>query len=472
MTNKNEHVDKLLRNADPASGLPLPTFNLDPIEAAKKAGSQRSLRNKFRLLSSNARRSIFAGSIATVAAAAAVAFALPSMLSPQSLIELGANPEYQQSSSKIGAADSMLAPYGVQEFEAATSLSTEAGTGHVFELTLAGSPRTRLQQVAAVFGVTGDVKKQDSGGEDNLAYLIGDPNYTEANVSIYWSGTGGWSYFSGSNGATVSKSQEQGAPDDSSTGEPAQKNMPSKSDAIAEAVRIFSATGLQVSNRDVTYYSDEWSAYANANLKVAGFDTALEWSVSWGSDGKINSAYGQSATVVDRGEYATISASEAVSKRMSDSRWTGQLPNRAYTALSGSGGISDVMPGVEEPIVDEPTAVQSTESAEPSATDSAGTEPSGSASSGAAPGDPNPGKVEETQPAPGAAVDPIMPTVTKIRITKATPTLLTIYDSNGKAWLVPGFEMSDSKYWLSGVVSLIDGVIELPEIKDVEIQIK
>jgi hypothetical protein len=472
MTNKNEHVDKLLRNADPASRLPLPTFKVDPLEAAKSAGKNKTFGSKFKLMSSKARRSLFAGSLATVAAAAAVAFALPSVLSPQSLIELGANPEYNQSSSKIGSADSMLAPIGAQEFEAASSLSTETGTGHVYELSLAGSPRSRLKEIAAVFGVIGDVKKQDSGDEDNLAYLIGDENYTSPNVSIYWSGTGGWSYFSGSNGAAVSKSATNGTPEDGAVSVPEQKNMPSKASAIAEAVRIFSATGLQVSNRDVTYFSDEWSTYVSANLKVDGFDTALEWNVSWGSDGKINSAYGQSATVIDRGEYATISATDAVAKRMADFRWTGQLPTRAYSGVTYRGGIGDVIPGADESGVEEPKAVPSTGDGAPSVVDPSGTDSSGAGSSAT---EPSTGTVEPApmpMPTRGDPVDDSVPTLSKITITKATLTLLTIYDANGKAWLVPGFEMSDSKYWLSGVVSLIDGVIELPKITEMGIESK
>ena len=45
----------------------------------------------------------------------------------------------------------------------------------------------------------------------------------------------------------------------------------------------------------------------------------------------------------------------------------------------------------------------------------------------------------------------------------AESTLLTMWDAQGNAWLVPGFvyEMPDG--WYSGVVSLIEGVIELPE---------
>ena len=457
----------MLRQADPALNVSLPTFETDPLDRAISANkSKKSWLTRLNLASAKARRSFLAGGFATVAAGATLALALPGIVAPEALIELGANPEYRQSSSKIGSADSMMSVYGTQEFVAGSSLSNETSTAHVYEFKLVGSPRARLQDLANLFEVAGDVKRQDFGDENNQTYMVGDQNYASANVSIFWSGTGGWSYFSGSDSTVISKSSA--TPEETTDDSAAKSNFPSKADAIKQALEIFSATGLNVDASDVNFYSDEWSAIATANLKVDGFDTALEWNVSWGTDGKINGAYGQSATVIDRGEYATVSAQEAVTKRMSDFRWTGQLPNSAYASLPaisrGEMRTDDVQKDDFATEGQEPAAVPGTEG-EPS-------EPGDAVTDQPEPGDVVTGQVEEPKPGVGPDVEPTMPTVTKIRITKAKATLLTIYDSNGKAWLVPGFEMSDSKYWISGVVSLIDGVIELPEIIEMDIESK
>ncbi|MBU1586589.1 MAG: hypothetical protein KKH51_01435 [Actinobacteria bacterium] len=45
----------------------------------------------------------------------------------------------------------------------------------------------------------------------------------------------------------------------------------------------------------------------------------------------------------------------------------------------------------------------------------------------------------------------------------AEPTLLLMWDADGGAWLVPGYAMKVSEGWWSSVVSLVDGVIALPE---------
>ena len=43
-----------------------------------------------------------------------------------------------------------------------------------------------------------------------------------------------------------------------------------------------------------------------------------------------------------------------------------------------------------------------------------------------------------------------------------------MWDANGDAWLVPGFAMQQPEGWYNTVVSLADGVIELPEPVEIE----
>ena len=42
-------------------------------------------------------------------------------------------------------------------------------------------------------------------------------------------------------------------------------------------------------------------------------------------------------------------------------------------------------------------------------------------------------------------------------------TLLLLWDAEGNAWLVPGYAMQQPEGWWNAVVSLVEGVIALPE---------
>jgi hypothetical protein len=55
------------------------------------------------------------------------------------------------------------------------------------------------------------------------------------------------------------------------------------------------------------------------------------------------------------------------------------------------------------------------------------------------------------------------PEVIEVVVDNATPTLLLLWDVDGNAWLVPGYAMETPDGWWNAVVSLIDGVITLPE---------
>ena len=58
-----------------------------------------------------------------------------------------------------------------------------------------------------------------------------------------------------------------------------------------------------------------------------------------------------------------------------------------------------------------------------------------------------------------------MPTPETVVVTvdEAHATLLLLWDADGNAWLVPGFAMPHPDGWFNSVVSLVEGVITLPE---------
>ncbi len=48
-------------------------------------------------------------------------------------------------------------------------------------------------------------------------------------------------------------------------------------------------------------------------------------------------------------------------------------------------------------------------------------------------------------------------------VDNAAATLVLMWDADGNAWLVPGYAMQMPEGWWTAVVSLVDGVIALPE---------
>ena len=337
------------------------------------------------------------------------------LLSPRPLIALGSQVQSKESLSARGfttASDSKMAmmPY-VFEYVADPELSDEGGNGKVYELKLQGSPEQVLQRAGKAFGLTGEVKKSAYWSAENPSYFIGSEDGTSPSVSIWWNGNGSWYY---SNYAPMSE-QPCLRTDKADDGSeycaeypvllPTPELIPSRSDVLAEAQRIFAATGLKVSADEIIVYRDEWSASASASQKVAGQETAITWSIGYDSKGNLSWASGNSVTAIERGEFQTISAKNAVA-RLSDWRWYGSPPNSAYPPLEATNRSSTLdLPSV------------------------------------------SPGEIETVV----------------ITINGSTSHLLQIWDKSGASWLVPGYGLKGSNGSVNFAVSLIEGVIELPE---------
>jgi hypothetical protein len=81
---------------------------------------------------------------------------------------------------------------------------------------------------------------------------------------------------------------------------------------------------------------------------------------------------------------------------------------------------------------------------------------------------------ETTEPVPSETEAPVVePTEAPIPLPTDTPTLepsepplpvlLLVWDANGNAWLVPGVALTGTDSWWQTVISLVEGVIQLPE---------
>lgn len=294
-------------------------------------------------------------------------------------------------------------------YEAGAGLSDATGDSHVYQLVLDGSPESALRRVANAFEMAGEVQRSRQWNPNSPSYFVGSEDGSSPSANLWWGGTGNWFYNNFAEDFEPPCKKIQTADDGTEfCGEyveqkPTPELLPSEEQILRDAIRIFRATGLEVSKNAITPFKDEWSAGASASLKVNGQDTAIAWGIGYDSKGRLSWASGHSVRVLDRGAFPTISAKSAVT-RLSDWRWYGS-------------------PAVSEYPVYPVTSRDFTTGQEP-------------------------------------ASEPAEVTVT---ITSSKPLLLQIWDKDFGSWLVPGFALGGKESSVNFVVSLIEGVIELPE---------
>lgn len=410
---------------------------------------------------------IAAGSVTAVAAVSVGALVIGGTLMPSQPPLFTAAAGGADGSRIAGAeaamgADTMIMPWVQYEYVAGPGLSDEPSSGRVYELRRAGSPDEMLARVAALFGVDGEVKRSEWSSDDYPSYVVGPEDGSAPAITTTWAGTGNWWY---SNPLPYTENP------------PSPSQAPDEGAARSLAADLFREVGLDIDAADIEVYADEWQTTASGYLIVDGQRTALDWGVSWAATGEIQWASGHSVEVVDRGEFDTVSARASV-ERLADWRWSaaagpdywGDMGFIAADSAASSGiarsdeVVVEPMPGLEpspepgapgepgatpgEPAPIEP--VEPTEPAEPA-------EP-------IEPAEPTePAEPVEPEPLPEPAPEPLPePEVVTVTFDSAESTLLTMWDAQGNAWLVPGFVYETPDGWYSGVVSLIEGVIELP----------
>lgn len=396
----------------------------------------------------------------------------------------GGGPQSEQMSAL--AEDARIGLWINYEYVAGSGLSNDSGRGNVYQLQRVGSPEEVLRTAAAEFGLSGDVKESEYFDPAYPTYVIGAEDGTAPSITVTWVGTGSWWF---SNPAAYPPPVCERVVEVSETGEefeyddcvqPLIENSlaPSEAEAQALAAEVFSATGFEVDASDVRIVADEWQTMAAASLTVDGVATAIEYAMAWSPTGEIAWATGHSIDVVDRGAFDTVSPVDSV-ERLSDWRWFGvagpefQGGMSFLAAESGlardagapvGGPDTSVSSDVEVPIGEEPTEPSpgATEPSEPVVP----VEPSEPGTDPVEPVDPGTG--EEPLPVdPGLEPEPLPeplpePETVTITVDESEATLLLMWDSEGNAWLVPGYAFAHPDGWFNTIVSLIEGVIELP----------
>ncbi len=57
----------------------------------------------------------------------------------------------------------------------------------------------------------------------------------------------------------------------------------------------------------------------------------------------------------------------------------------------------------------------------------------------------------------------VEPEIVEVRVNKSEAALLSVWDGSGNMWLVPGYLLFNDQGWFDSIISLVEGVIELPE---------
>ena len=455
--NTPEDLEARLAKADPAYKSTAPTLSAELISEAIKANKQIGIADRFQLLSARA-RSLTLGSLASGVAGVA-AIALVVTITPQPLIQLSASPLSSQTALGMSAeaSDKMMSmPFQTYQYVAGPGLSNESGSGQVYKLVRQGTPESVLANLAEVFDISGSVKKFPDYSPENPGFYYGETDdpwgieTQEPMVYIWWSGTGTWSYSNSLASSSISSDCVNLDADGNCQEwvEPVAtpELLPARADAIATALEIFSSTGLIVTESDLRVDYSDWGVNISAALKVDGKPTSIEWYVGWSSTGELSYASGHAVVAQAVGSYNTVSAAASVS-RLSDWRWFGSAAYASYEKYQPP--VSDLSVRSEpyaEPAT-EPEVSETEQPVEP--------EPGVSAS-------PTPVEPEPTEPAPIEPA-PIEPEVITLTVVSAEAALLSIWDSAGDVWLVPGFILVNDQGWWSSIISLIEGVIALPE---------
>ncbi len=477
----DDPADRLRRSAGSADTAP---------ELAPELVTSASRRRAPRLINHGQVTRAASVSMAAVAAVAVGSLVIANPFAPRAPLFTaaeGSGPASPQSSAL--AEDARIGLWINYEYLAGDGLSGDSGRGSVYQLQRVGTPEQVLRDAAAEFGLAGEPVESAYFDPAYPTYVIGAEDGTAPSLTVTWTGTGSWWY---SNPAAypppvcerVVGQDENGESfeyDDCVQPEIENSLAPSGAEAQALAAEVFASTGLEVEADDVRIIADEWQTMAAASLTVDGVATAVEYAMAWSPTGEIAWATGHAIDVVDRGEFDTVSAVTAV-ERLSDWRWFGaagpdyQGGMNIFAAESGLArdagapvGSPDtsVSSPVEVPGGTEPGATEPSEPAEPTEPGDPGTEPSEPTDPGTGeeplpvdPGtEPEPLPTIEPEPLPEPMPEPETVTIT---VDEAEATLLLMWDSQGNAWLVPGYAMPHPDGWFNSIVSLIEGVIELP----------
>jgi hypothetical protein len=340
----------------------------------------------------------------------------------------------------------MIWPGYVEYNYLAGDLSKETGSGSIYQAKLVGEPEEILRNLMDFFGVTGEIKKDEWSTDAYPSYSVQSKSDSgiETYLSIYFSGTGSWSFSQWDStywncGITEdSAADSEGSAQTCEQPKPTPELVPSEEQMRTQASDLFGQFGTAIPAADFKVYRDEWGGSAWADVTMDGIKLPISVSLGWDGKGNISYASGHSFELVDRGEFKTISAFDAVA-RLGEGNWYGAPPASFYENQS-VGVARDMAVSVEQS-----ESVDSVEATE-----------------GAA--------VEDTSIAvdePVVNEDPVEPKIVDMTIERSETALLGVWDAQGGFWLVPGYVLFNDQGWFDSIIAVEEGVIELPKYEEI-----
>lgn len=440
-----------------------------------------NLRARFRL--SRGRWGTLAGTAAVAIAATAVA--LPNLTgvagnSGYLFATGGSGSRGSAASSELGSDSKMglAMPAFQRNYIAGKGLSSEAGSGHVFQLQPLGNGRKIAEELAQHFGISGEVREIQHQGEDTGAtYTVGSDNVDpysadigtapqRPSVTVDDSASANWISY-GSPEAYLWANCHMGmtpAPEGCDSA-PTGSKLPTPYEALKTASSILGSLGLKAApsieglsdgnyllsytrpqssavisvdagtgsttSAEPTQQSDLW---VEAALIVDGKPTAVTVEFNWvyGS-GLLANMYGSLSNPVDRGSFDTLSPVDTL-KRLTASYGTNQsYSGAAYTAYGNIQWSKYSYPGMTSGTAKDFYRDMSTCANTDTVSDC-------------------PFPVEGNIP------------VVYIKVQGARAAQLLLYANDGTQWLVPGFDFFDEDGgYLESAFNVVDGVIDVSQ---------
>lgn len=408
-----ENLRNRIKAADPAAQAPL---------LSESVVVEATLKGKSAPIGFRAARFSLAGAAAAVLA---VGLTLPSTLAPQPLFTLaGAGPSGNQTGALSAASEvadaKMIWPGWIQYNYLTDGLSDEGGKGVVYEIRKVGDPIQILQKIADYFGIEGTPREDDWSTKEYPSYSIQGENFY---LSVYWSGAGYWNFGRWTNQVLCAEPAEgEASTKDCIPPQSKPEQIPSKPELIEQTITTFAAFGIEVTEQQLTVQRDEWGAYVTVSNSHKGQPIPIDFYIAWDFQGKISSISAASFEIVERGEFGTVSPVDAVA-RIKDGRWYGGVSSKYYEQYYRPIGIARSTDAVALPAPDEESSDQ--------------------------------------------PVEPVKPEIVDLTINRSEEVLVSVFDSAGNMWLVPGYLLFNDQGWFDSIVSLVEGVIQLPEPYDV-----
>ena len=325
---------------------------------------------------------------------------------------------------------------------------------------------TRVSQIAAAFGATGEVKQlpADQGG----GWQVGSQDGKTPNLTVVADGPLSWYYnpvMSSAGAGATCGSNETGypsVPSDSAV-EPCPPvsppaGVPTKDAALATATALFAKAGIDTRGETLVVTADEWTATVTASIQLDGHRTQLTNQISFGAEGAVSAASGFLAVPQPNATFPIVGTAAAL-QRLNDQseRWMTAFGTLGDVAARGGApavapllpapvAVTAVAPSTCTPMVN---GVGKSDAVPADSIDSMMCPLSPGIAATVPPGTPS-GAVRSDAP-----VAPIEITLTGVRID-----MKSIYDADGTVWLLPTYVFTSNDGGEYSVVGIADQYLQ------------